>query len=614
MADNYNARLYARGYAQQKVTTRTSSAPTTSTSCAPACADCGLLECLCRPRFFAGQLLTETDLNRLDAYIRAKNRMHNVQLHGWGVVNGLQVRCDSCNDDVIVGTGYAIDPCGEDIVVCGDTAVDICALIQRCQPADSSCAPASRNPRSSGCDDVEESWVLAIRYSETQARGITALRSTPSCSCRAGAPCSCSSSTSSSCGCGNKSASSASSSTSSTSTTKTPRSAPADCEATAICEGYAFDVYPAPDDAMVKGSPFAIEKDTLTGGMMDTFQCCFDPLQNALPAYPTGTIDANTDAWVLWACRTKEALVAFFTVGPQANCNLAAKVQNIAIPKQEGYAYEVNMAAVLVKVREELMVLRIEAMFACLCSALLPPAPCGTSDDRVPLAVVTVRKRDCKILRVCNWTPQRKLVFTMPTLQYWLGWIPMFSSLREALARLCCDDIDVRAVTPLPVIKGNVVAPASNVPAAKQVEKQVAPADAPAANNATNSTTTTPTADPLYEATLLKLNPTLDSTHASFNQIASTLLLNAIARGNTPLTPAAVMSGVFGLPTTDAIKSPMTATEQANVGPFLLLHQLARPLVTSAVPTNLTSDETASLKTRVAALEQAIAKLGGTSS
>src|SRR5262249_50319348 len=115
MLDNMNPRLYARGYG-------TRSAPSTvvtpgqkpqSRNCPPPC-ECGLLECLCRPRFFAGQLLTEQDLNRLDAYIRAKNRLHTLQLHGFGVVNGLEVRCEPCGDGVVVTTGYAISPCGDD--------------------------------------------------------------------------------------------------------------------------------------------------------------------------------------------------------------------------------------------------------------------------------------------------------------------------------------------------------------------------------------------------------------------------------------------------------------------------------------------------------------------
>src|ERR1044071_9745845 len=86
-------------------------------SCQP-CPDCGGLECLCRPRFFAGQLLTEQDLNRLDHYMVEKSKLHNRYLVGWGVVCGLEVLCDQCEERVRVTPGYALSPCGEDIVVC----------------------------------------------------------------------------------------------------------------------------------------------------------------------------------------------------------------------------------------------------------------------------------------------------------------------------------------------------------------------------------------------------------------------------------------------------------------------------------------------------------------
>ena len=96
------------------------------TACPPepcVCGTCGMLECLCRPRFFAGQVLTADDLNRLDGYIRGKHRLHNRQLHGWGVVNGLEVTCNPCGDGVAVGCGYALSPCGDDIVVCEAVSV-----------------------------------------------------------------------------------------------------------------------------------------------------------------------------------------------------------------------------------------------------------------------------------------------------------------------------------------------------------------------------------------------------------------------------------------------------------------------------------------------------------
>ncbi len=64
----------------------------------PVCPVCGGLECLCRPRFFAGQLLTEDDLNRLERYVIDKNRLHNRYLFGSGVACGLEVVCTVCDD------------------------------------------------------------------------------------------------------------------------------------------------------------------------------------------------------------------------------------------------------------------------------------------------------------------------------------------------------------------------------------------------------------------------------------------------------------------------------------------------------------------------------------
>src|SRR5215468_6610074 len=204
MADNFNTRLYARGYGSSVTMRGPSTPPPQPNTCAPPCADCGLLECLCRPRFFAGQLPTERDLNRLDAYIKAKNRLHMLQLHGSGVVNGLEVRCEPCGTGVVVTTGYAISPCGDDIIVCCDTSVDVCALIKKCRPPDDTCRPFGGN-NVRDCADLIEDWVLAIRYVENPARGIAALRMGPTCSCGASAgTCDCSQTTAT-CGCGKSS-------------------------------------------------------------------------------------------------------------------------------------------------------------------------------------------------------------------------------------------------------------------------------------------------------------------------------------------------------------------------------------------------------------------------
>ena len=118
------------------------------------CPVCGGLECQCRPRFFAGQLLSDEDLNRLDRYIIAKNKLHNRYLHGWGVVCGLEVACDPCPGFVTVKSGYALGPCGDDIIVCEDTRVDVCELVNACceRPHDE-CEPP-RPVRGDECKDA----------------------------------------------------------------------------------------------------------------------------------------------------------------------------------------------------------------------------------------------------------------------------------------------------------------------------------------------------------------------------------------------------------------------------------------------------------------------------
>lgn len=86
--------------------------------CAPCDKQCCDLECLVRPRFFCGQLLTDADLTALVEWSRARFRLARHR-HGWGVACGLEVSRDPKNPAaVLINPGYAIDCCGNDIVVC----------------------------------------------------------------------------------------------------------------------------------------------------------------------------------------------------------------------------------------------------------------------------------------------------------------------------------------------------------------------------------------------------------------------------------------------------------------------------------------------------------------
>ena len=99
---------------------------------------CGTASCascqgqgIVRPRFFAGQLLTEDDLQLLTDYAGQKNRLHNRHLFGAGVVCGLDVTCHPCGDGrVIVDPGYALDCCGNDLTLACAQTLDINEMVR----------------------------------------------------------------------------------------------------------------------------------------------------------------------------------------------------------------------------------------------------------------------------------------------------------------------------------------------------------------------------------------------------------------------------------------------------------------------------------------------------
>jgi hypothetical protein len=118
-----------------------------------------------RPRFFAGQLLTEDDLSALTSYITGKDRLRNRMLFGPGVVCGLEVACDPCGaGKVMVRPGYALDCCGNDIVVGCPEQVDINALVHdlRVRSLGVDCG----DPCAKGDPTGPREYGLYIRYAE----------------------------------------------------------------------------------------------------------------------------------------------------------------------------------------------------------------------------------------------------------------------------------------------------------------------------------------------------------------------------------------------------------------------------------------------------------------
>ena len=84
------------------------------------CVECEIPQ-LARNHFFTGKLMVVRDFTDEQLYFMGKDRRHNQQLHGAGVVCGLKVKQHpnpACqNQYVIIEPGTAIDCCGREIIV-----------------------------------------------------------------------------------------------------------------------------------------------------------------------------------------------------------------------------------------------------------------------------------------------------------------------------------------------------------------------------------------------------------------------------------------------------------------------------------------------------------------
>jgi hypothetical protein len=521
-------------------------------SCAPpamVCTTCGMLECLCRPRFFAGQVLNADDLNRLESYIRGKNRLHNRQLHGWGVVNGLEVTCNACGDGVTVSCGYALSPCGEDIVVCDAVTVDICALIQRCKDAERQLAPCDAPSQAFGnaaCDADVEDWVLAIRYSESTARGVKPIY-TSGCGCAcggsSGGACSCKKGGSAAgCGCAGKVSLAGGN-------RAKPRGAPVQCEPTIVCEGYEFEVYRAPSTAYQPAGGVAIKIEAIASPLLQRFECCITDLVAKTPRPPAAPTPQELR---LWALRVKDFLLRYLQDRPGYQCALTSQLQTLAVPDPAvdpaGFQQAMDLLAIVY----------VNAVLACLCSSLLPPCPPSTSDERVPLAVVHVSNNPCRVQRICNWSTQRKFATTFPALQYWLSVTPLMRDVRELLEKLCCFDLS------LPVARTQA--------AQFHAVSRSAPVDGPPAGHDTT----------LQERMLLRLNPALNDAAPVHDAV--TLFSRTLFGERGTLTPQAIAGSLLGTQVLQGQQDAggLSANEAAHLPQFLLLQQLVKPVTDAA--------------------------------
>ena len=414
----------------------------------PECPECGGLECLCRPRFFAGQLLTEEDLNRLDRYVVEKNKMHNRYLHGSGVVCGLEVVCHPCPDRVTVRTGYALSPCGEDIVVCQDAVVNVCELIQKCRPSShAQDCDSFRNNSEENCQDLGETWVLAICYDEKPSRGITALRGGSGASgC---SRCNCGGSSACGCSCHGSANNAKSSNVGCQSTQRNP---PPQCEPTLTCEGYSFIAYIAPP----RNPAFDVKP---KGEWRRRYDKCEAALTAILSAIEKG---ADNQQAYTWFHEFKSTLQDFFRDYPTHDCSYLENLNGIDLlpPPQNAQTDAMWKTNAFLPSVGKITAVAAEYWVHCLCSTLLPPCPQPVECNCIPLATVKVRRSDCRILEVCNWGPRRHVV-TFPHLEYWLSPLGSQETLSAAIAKLCCTPFPKKGIKALEVTPDDLI---NNIP------------------------------------------------------------------------------------------------------------------------------------------------------
>lgn len=67
-----------------------------------------------KPAYYRGQLLSEEDFRNEQRYHANARYRHNLNLHGWGIVHGLDVRHAGGNE-IVVSPGFAVDGRGHEI-------------------------------------------------------------------------------------------------------------------------------------------------------------------------------------------------------------------------------------------------------------------------------------------------------------------------------------------------------------------------------------------------------------------------------------------------------------------------------------------------------------------
>jgi hypothetical protein len=467
--------------------TRAPSQRATPCRCGGAgCAACRELATPCRPRYFAGQLLTEAELAGAQAYVLEKHRLHNRYLHGSGIVCGLEVTCDDCAGWVTVAPGYAIDPCGNDVVVPQAAPFPLLERIAECRAGDRpdvDCSPL-RKPDPADCADEEETWCITLAYREQDAEPVAALRREHA----AGRVCTCGGGN----GNGNRNGNGCGCS-------GTPKLPVAQCEPTRTCECYVLGLArsesPPPDGDKM---PWEVDVEhALEGTLLARAAECVTQILKVLAQRVSA--DAGRRLYVRHvvggegigdleqgAADLRRLHVAvrelYETTDDDVRCDVFAQLAALRErPPEEDREAEFRAQAREGQILASLVAQRV---LDCICAALLPPCPPDPADPRLVLACVTVRGGT--IVRICNLAGRRH-AGAFPSARHWLSLVPVLPLVRAVAGALCCEDW----ASPTPDGQTRLMAALDRVDGSGQLRRAVLGAD-PLVGHVMNKLAATP--------------------------------------------------------------------------------------------------------------------------
>lgn len=395
------------------------------------CPACFGLRTLERPRFFAGQLITEADLTSAQEYVRAKSQLHNRYLHGPGVVCGLEVVCHpECKGWVIVRPGYAIDPCGEDVVVPCPHELDVLKLIRECRdrkrrtPGRPDCEPIRPASEAGDCSGEGELWCVTIAYEEQETRATTALRrrrkSVAGCGCHETAN-----------GNGNGHEH------------EHEVSAIGQCEPTRVSEGYRLDVVRAEGEYAKEMPEFAVEVADRTAAARSAIEATLgqeltneggDALAAMAAEEPDATPDLSPAVMANALGGLRAAALTLFRRDP-----LRVRCQVPDLPLDERYSPGMLKTPTRKREAKQGALQTLEAISSYandyVCGALLPRCGSDPCEDRLVLACLRISGDD--VLDICNFE-RRRFAGAFPSVFHWMEMTGALGQLTKMVRSLCC--------------------------------------------------------------------------------------------------------------------------------------------------------------------------------